>query len=53
VKATATELYFDGIAFRKLNDREMEVYVLIHKKSGETAEERFSYTRLGFRHSGR
>jgi hypothetical protein len=45
VKVTATELFFDDLTYRKIDDHEMEVFVLIHKKSGEVVEERFPYHR--------
>ena len=45
VKATATELFFDGLTYRKMSDQEMEAFVLTHKKQGDLVEERFPYRR--------
>jgi hypothetical protein len=45
VKATAIELFFDDLTYRKISDQEMEAFVLIRKKSGEVVEERFPYRR--------
>jgi|GEM_PF-180834 len=44
VKVTENMVYFDGMTFEKVNDNEMNVYVVIGDE-GEEKETKFSYTR--------
>jgi len=43
VKITKNNIYFDGMTFEKVDDNEMNVYVLMHKKDGSTNEMKFNY----------
>jgi len=43
VKITDLAVYFDGMTFEKVNDNEMNVYVLMHEKDGSTNEMKFNY----------
>ena len=44
VKATANELYFEGITYRRNGDQ-LECFVRIRKTSGDVVEERFTFQR--------
>jgi hypothetical protein len=44
VKVTAGRVYFDGLTFEKVNDEEMNVYVIIGD-GGQQKETKFSYRR--------
>jgi hypothetical protein len=45
VKITDLAVYFDGMTFEKVNDHEMNVYVLMNEKDGSTNELKFNYKR--------
>lgn len=45
VKITDESIYFDGMTFEKVNEKEMNVYVLMHEKDGTTNEIQFNYKR--------
>ena len=43
VKITDKAVYFDGMTFEKVNENEMNVYVLMTKKDGTKSELKFNY----------
>jgi len=43
VKIEKNKVYFDGMTFEKINDHEMNVYVLMRSKEGKTSELKFNY----------
>ena len=45
VKITDESIYFDGMTFERVNEKEMNVYVLMHEKDGTTNEIKFNYKR--------
>ena len=45
VKITDESIYFDGMTFERVNEKEMNVYVLMHEKDGTTDEIKFNYKR--------
>ena len=45
VKITDLAVYFDGMTFEKVSEKEMNVYVLMHEKDGSTNEMKFNYKR--------
>lgn len=45
VKITDSSIYFSGMTFEKVNDSEMNVYVLMHEKEGSKNEIKFNYKR--------
>ena len=45
VSITENAVYFDGMTFEKVNDREMNVYVLMNQKDGSKKELKFNYNK--------
>lgn len=45
VKITETAVYFDGMTFKKQNENQMMVYVLMHQKDGSVNELKFEYNK--------
>lgn len=45
VKISDGSVYFDGMTFERVNEKEMNVYVLMHEKDGTTNEMKFNYKR--------
>ena len=43
VKIEDNKVYFDGLTFEKINDNEMNVYVVIEEKDGKQEEVKFNY----------
>ncbi len=43
VKAEKNTLYFDELTFEKINENEMNVYVVVSQKDGSTQEVKFNY----------
>jgi len=43
VKIEGNKVYFDGLTFEKMNDNEMNVYVVIEEKDGKQEEVKFNY----------
>ncbi len=43
VKINENTVYFDGMTFEKINDKEMNVYVLMLEKNGTKKELKFNY----------
>ncbi|MCK5704438.1 MAG: hypothetical protein KAI29_24970, partial [Cyclobacteriaceae bacterium] len=43
VKITKSRVYFDGMTFEKVSDKEMNVYVRIKQKDNGYAEMKFNY----------
>ena len=45
VKIENSAIYFDGMTFLKVSEKEMNVYVLMHEKDGSINEMKFNYKR--------
>jgi len=45
VKISKNAVYFDGMTFEKISDNEMNVYVLMQSKDGNTSELKFYYNK--------
>jgi len=43
VKIEGNKAFFDGLTFEKINDNEMNVYVVIEEKDGKQEEVKFNY----------
>lgn len=46
IKVTPSKVYFDGFTFEKVNDNELNIYVIIDDKGNES-EMKFNYQRVG------
>ena len=46
VKLEKNKIYFDGLTFEKINNNEMNVYVVIKRKDGTNDEIKFNYKRF-------
>jgi hypothetical protein len=46
IKVTPYQVFFDGFTFERINDNEMNLYVVIHSSSGEAKETMFNYKRV-------
>lgn len=45
VKATNNKIFFNGFTFERINDKEMNIYVIIQNKEGKR-EQKFAYEKV-------